>query len=837
MSFFGFDTTLPRDRGHPREAPGFGEAPDPFAGFSHRGGAGGDDEALEFEDTYDGLGDQLDETDDTFNDDTFGSSGLEAPAVGKDFDFFGQTAKVSDAIHEEQLRYTRHQPAPKFAQPKAPKRTGYEKYQIPDLQASADLWGVGSKQQAPETIQQQTFIAPPTQTSAAQALPKKIMSLEEVEAAMRTQKPKPKAAQAPAPVPPSYPPFSVAQAQALAQATAPPQQQSIPAALQAQVSNVAGFPVKPPAPNQVGVDPRFSQPTPTDVPNFAAHPPQILQRPQPIPAQFSGHRGSPQPRQILQNPNRQPVQPAPYPRQFGSPAAAGGFPGAPVITNPQQLLQLSEEERAAFLIEDAKRAKRNHKIFLLSKDNGLMTPQDKNFITRIQLQQLVTATGGLNEPGSDAALSEDFYYQVHNQIRGGPRQNPNQPLGHFAQTYLFQTGGRHGGPGGRRHHRGGDNHMQRMEQQVQRAVEAAKLKPKNKQLVIEGSLGKISFSNAKTPKPLLNIKRQESSDASSRVNADKKSINVSANDRKSILRGIESVYSTLMKLEDHERQMPPPPTEESDAASVQEHLEWRREMVDLNQTLWKELKVMEPIVPKLSSPTPHPFIAFLSHGKGKKAIPRIFRHLDQEQRVTVLTMVVVHLDVLDVVRGAHLQPNEQQLPVAVREEVELFCQAVMPCLFGYVNEAPLSIVTGLLGLVIDGVNIQSVAYTKVGVGILTMLISRAELVKQAGNVNEQEWEQWTVLYNRLFDIIEPVLGSIFPVSVHSSEDMYVWQFLAAAGIGASPEQQQRLVIAVKDRVLDTVLQSKTLPADMASQRLSNVNLFMRAIGLDVELLG
>ena len=44
------------------------------------------------------------------------------------------------------------------------------------------------------------------------------------------------------------------------------------------------------------------------------------------------------------------------------------------------------------------------------------------------------------------------------------------------------------------------------------------------------------------------------------------------------------------------------------------------------------------------------------------------------------------------------------------------------------------------------------------------------------------------------------------------------------------------MLGVKDRVMETVAQSKTLPPDMASQRLSNVNLFMRAIGLDVELL-
>jgi DNA topoisomerase 2-associated protein PAT1 len=37
--------------------------------------------------------------------------------------------------------------------------------------------------------------------------------------------------------------------------------------------------------------------------------------------------------------------------------------------------------------------------------------------------------------------------------------------------------------------------------------------------------------------------------------------------------------------------------------------------------------------------------------------------------------------------------------------------------------------------------------------------------------------------------------------------------------------------------METVQQSRTLPPEMSSQRLSNVNLFMRAIGLDVDLLG
>lgn len=41
MSFFGFDSTLPRDRGHNPSAPGFSQAQDPFA----RPGDGDDDDA------------------------------------------------------------------------------------------------------------------------------------------------------------------------------------------------------------------------------------------------------------------------------------------------------------------------------------------------------------------------------------------------------------------------------------------------------------------------------------------------------------------------------------------------------------------------------------------------------------------------------------------------------------------------------------------------------------------------------------------------------------------------------------------------------------------------
>jgi DNA topoisomerase 2-associated protein PAT1 len=197
------------------------------------------------------------------------------------------------------------------------------------------------------------------------------------------------------------------------------------------------------------------------------------------------------------------------------------------------------------------------------------------------------------------------------------------------------------------------------------------------------------------------------------------------------------------------------------------------------------------------------------------------------------------LDSLDVVRDAYPAAEGTPLSQKVKEEVELFNQAVMPPLFSFVNEAPLGIVIGMLGLIVDRVHVQSVLRTKIGLSILTMLISRAELVAQSLPETDEDKAQWQDLYARLFDLIEPVLPSIFPAdtSVSAADDVYVWQFLAAMGVGASPEQQQRLVLGVKERVMETVGVAKTLPPDMGERRLGEVNLFMRAIGLDVELLG
>ena len=201
--------------------------------------------SLDFEDTYDGLGNQLQEAGDDLNDDTFGggAEGSRGPGnVGNDFDFFGNTAQVSNVIDEEHMRYSlqrpSHHPAHHQPQPAKAKKTGYEKYQdpgyIPDIQAKSGAWGSRGQPAAAPRAEDRISTArpagPPSVPSMVQPPPMPVsqapmMTLEEVEALMlaqsRTQQP-----QAPFPFPqtqpPPFPQQSFQQPPHQQQATGPP---------------------------------------------------------------------------------------------------------------------------------------------------------------------------------------------------------------------------------------------------------------------------------------------------------------------------------------------------------------------------------------------------------------------------------------------------------------------------------------------------------------------------------------------------------------------------------------------------------------------------------------
>lgn len=127
----------------------------------------------------------------------------------------------------------------------------------------------------------------------------------------------------------------------------------------------------------------------------------------------------------------------------------------PSPENAEVLKQIDALIMEAEFVE-ASRRRRGLKIASMASHNNIMTNNEKDFITRIQLSQLLNTLG----PGGDHdPLREDFYFTVYQAIRGARSQQQ--------QNASAQTGGK------RR-----QQAMMKMAMQVQRIVDDARKKPR-----------------------------------------------------------------------------------------------------------------------------------------------------------------------------------------------------------------------------------------------------------------------------------------------------------------------------------------------------------------------
>lgn len=188
--------------------------------------------------------------------------------------------------------------------------------------------------------------------------------------------------------------------------------------------------------------------------------------------------------------------------------------------------------------------------------------------------------------------------------------------------------------------------------------------------------------------------------------------------------------------------------------------------------------------------------------KAKKVMQRVMRQLSSEKALAVLTILLSRLSELDVVQN---RPSST--------DVDLFMDFCFPPLVNVVREAPLRIVNALLRVLLERNVLLDVARTKVGLTILTVLLTRAEAIKgQSSPLDanaeaakaDQDLQTWTELYDYIFASLNGHLPSLFPAGVDLSsdqeleDDTYVWEFLAAMAVGAtSIEHQRNLVLDVR----------------------------------------
>ncbi|MCO5584906.1 hypothetical protein L7F22_038838 [Adiantum nelumboides] len=736
------------------------------------GGGGGGEGELGDDDKDDGLGDLLDETGDAFNDDTFGMGN-----VGKDFDFGGTGGKQTSlpAFFESDT-------------PKDPSGLGQVKKNDAAFASTMDdFWRVSvppsrggaapssgqsldeieaqmRNQRNVHTPSQPLVSAPPTGPQSQQAQ-RRPLTMEEVEAEMRARRSQPKQS-AEAPKPQEV--FGGDDSAFPALGSAPPRPQQAP-------------PQAQPVPVQLPIPP---MPNPND-PNLQ----QLL---------FQRMRIM---LETLPNPIQGRIMSLPPYMHFGiTDSVVRDFPALTVAASPEKLPQQidnprlwpridgspEEQNTIRFMVDTAlakideafrqenKRQVRIAKIQSMAPRNNLMSRSDKDFITRIQVSQLISS-----DPYTD-----DFYAHIYFALHGNrsrvtlPASNEEEKQKQQRKTEESANGqdelnvqqGEEKQKKGRQRKAQPNRRetaMLRMQQQVERIVQNRKerIEKAGGSASLEGALGRVSLGTTKAPRQMLQIKQDGTESGSASPTVTNGTIKKDGSDvtgtghaqsaaqqalqgaslaqggvqkrpalnKLEVLTILEKLYDIVLNLEQSRRTAPADVSEQnSDPAAV----EWRQQRDVLSSQLWQELRVLEP----LEVSDPHPFVSLLSTVKGKRILPRALRHLSSEQTLTAMTMIVASFDRLDVVRESVAldEPVNTKASAAaverranVQRQTEAFVTSIVPGMLSLMATVPMRIVSGMLALFLERNNPVRVAQSKPGVAFLTIFLSRAASLRQS----------------------------------------------------------------------------------------------------------
>lgn len=568
----------------------------------------------------------------------------------------------------------------------------------------------------------------------------------------------------------------------------------------------------------------------------------------------------------------------------------------PSTDEDRRIIKLAEEAAQGRLrmVErfEKRRQAREGKIAAMSRYNNIMSVSDKEFITRIQISQILPA-----DPYAD-----DFYAHIYFALRGRPGPNPGL-MGQAPQPVQPEQVGKGQKRGNKQRMNAQQKHMLKMQQQVARLVadrnqriEKAAQGAVNPNL--KGALGKVGINLAGNPRQALQINQDGQqnlkTDTASAADVVRRALEgaslegaTGANGadvgtkrppltRHEALRILEKLYDIVLSLEQLRR-------------GTGEDAEVLAEQEILKTALWKELRVLEP----LEISDPHPFVSLLNTIKGKRLLPRALRHLSSEQTLTAVTMIVASFDSLDVVRDAaalddvsaivnNTAPSERKRDVEF--QTDAFSNLILPAMLGLMATSPFKIVIGMLALFVERNNVVEVVKSRAGIAFLTSIVSRAEALRQgnggstgdsdsptgANGANAapsaEEQAQWSNIFQLLFERLvtgSGGLSNLFPstrarqqlpfgVSYYLLQggqsavsaalqsaldelDEPVWNLYAALAVSSSMDQQSILVQELRDKILENVLEARSKrDSQEGARKLRLVNIFLNALNLDAS---
>ncbi|CCA69543.1 hypothetical protein PIIN_03482 [Serendipita indica DSM 11827] len=495
---------------------------------------------------------------------------------------------------------------------------------------------------------------------------------------------------------------------------------------------------------------------------------------------------------------------------------------------------------------EARHRRRMAKIQSMARYNDIMTQSDKDFITRVQVAQLVTS-----DPYAD-----DFYAQVYASIRQQRIASENQVL---------KGAPRQGGQRGP-HRR--ENAIQRMQAHVERIVSHMKSREQSKEASshnpgLQNVLGKTSGRSYKAaPRQLLQV---ATASPDSRAHHPVKEHDSVKSLDSHVHHGdlpppfspteglmiIERLFNNILEIEQLRRNKP---LAEDEARMST----WKQSLDELLDTIWQGLRVVGP----LYETNPHPFIALIAPMKGKRFIGRLGRDLTDEQKLMTLGVIVNRIEQLDVIRGAAILDSVEDSPARrmFERQAGAFQENVInQGLHLSPSARTLKTYTALIELMIENLSTFSrVVITRPGLTLLEHFFAEASLLKHGLQGPEGEHiaapaedvAKWSNLYDRVFEHLLPLWNIMFPSTrilaafppnsleavqvsvVTDGFDLHVWRFLAGFALEGTLEQHSRLVTQLRAKVMGTLRMAQALEEGKAKARkIRNVDLFLNALGL------
>ncbi|QLG70813.1 hypothetical protein HG535_0A07550 [Zygotorulaspora mrakii] len=874
MSFFGFDASLP------------GSNPKKQNGNKDDNG-----KTLDFEETYKGLGDYAVEEYDYLNDETFGG-----PAeLGTDFDFGHGSAAALNKKTEVEAPSTYTMPSRSYVAAASSGADPVTRTSLDDTQDLKPMESLWTNQPRVSTQQPQGHY----QTQG------QVLSMEDLERQQRQRQmaasqqgfmgmagpgygmppPHPQGFmqhQFPNQYPSSFspqgmqniPPFQQMQPVIMNQGNQATMYQpplNNPTDKQQEQGNVSGTqPMEFPPGTQLGRSPQMQPVQPSPKPTNPGSPMIATSTMTPPPQEVHNHQQNKQ--TFVETMTQQQHQHFLHPQQLVSP---------PQTPRENFRYNRGQGRREPLTAEEQKRLQiRQAKVEKILKHSGLMTPRDKDFITRYQLSQIVT----------DDPYNEDFYFQVYKIIQsGGIVGEANKDL--IARAYLEHSGHRLGG-----RYKRADVALQRMQSQVEKAVTVAKERPQKSKDHIdaarEGVLGKISSAmNSKAPRRQLQIPLQRLADESA-IADDSSTAKLSRGSTPALEAVTETLGNVEIDQKSKARRRSSYAFTSVDQSSVLSRSGGRKFVLSLIETVYEEVLELEA---QLRSGNPvdsaalwealHigdesyevcPFISMLSFDKGVKIMPRIFNFLDNSQKLKLLQTFFGELSHLNIIiissYKTNASPSENQL-----KQIELFQAVFLKIIVSFLsNSANFIEIMGLLLYLIRNNNVSFISTSKIGLNLITVLISRAALIRQDINrsnvLSSPEISAWNEVYDKLFTSLETRLSLVFPpkeytdktVSINSRpsassgsaiatptmptistssqyyDQAYIWQFLASLALSGKLNHQRIIIDEIRDEIFGTITAAEELGKNQQDQTASlykreklyqDLNLFLNVMGL------